>query len=494
MNGISYAEALVKARRYDVSIGESSVNEFFIEAADYICEAAIEEDVMLDEEVNFDLVVEAVIGLMSDEQLAMENVEDFVMEASMYILNEFKKVTAKKALEKATKHASRAAQSTVAGGVKADDRTKEAAKDLVKAVKIAKATGDETTLDKAKEVGKNLRAVRKDPTKEQFAKSVFAGKGRKVNPNKTEATSQVVKDKLSRRAAKKAAAEAAQKKAAEAAAKAVTQTSTPANDNISDAAKKTIGSKIADGAKAAGDWIRKNPGKTALGVGGAAALTGGTIYAAKKIAAKRKAAAAAKEEIKENYEYPEYMDLLEAVIAEFTSEEIVSENASELACEIADFLIESEIINEKIELGRFNHLKMDKDGNMVKQNPVIGYAKDAKDVVKSGVKSVGNAIGTGAGKISDFAKKHPVGAGAAAIGAGAVGAATAIAAKKIADKKKAAKQNQEEVKENYEYEEYETLVENVIGYFMSDEEIMSENANEIAMATADYFIENIDNM
>ena len=96
--------------------------------------------------------------------------------------------------------------------------------------------------------------------------------------------------------------------------------------------------------------------------------------------------------------------------------------------------------------------------------------------------------------VANYVKKHPGKTAAAGAGLAAVGVGTAIAAKKIADKKKAAKENQEEVKENYEYEEYETLVENVIGYFMSEEEIMSENASEIATATADYFIENIDNM
>ena len=93
----------------------------------------------------------------------------------------------------------------------------------------------------------------------------------------------------------------------------------------------------------------------------------------------------------------------------------------------------------------------------------------------------------GKNAIKGFGKK-------AAIGAAAIGAATAagIAAKKIHDKKKAAAQNQEEVKENYEYDEYETLIEGVINCFMSDEEIMAENANDIAMATADYMIENVD--
>ena len=126
---------------------------------------------------------------------------------------------------------------------------------------------------------------------------------------------------------------------------------------------------------------------------------------------------------------------------------------------------------------------------------VVAMLEKDEIVSVPGTEKVDRKIGQKAkiiGKnVADWAKKHPgkVAAGAAVLGTGA-----AIAAKKIADKKKAAKQNQEEVKENYEYEEYETLVENVIGYFMSEEEIMSENANDIAMATADYFVEHIDEM
>ena len=126
--------------------------------------------------------------------------------------------------------------------------------------------------------------------------------------------------------------------------------------------------------------------------------------------------------------------------------------------------------------------------DMLEKNEIVPVPGTEKVDRKIGQKA--KIIGK---NVADYVKNHP-GKAAAGAGLAAVGVGTAIAAKKIADKKKAAKQNQEEVKENYEYEEYETLVENVIGYFMSDEEIMSENANEIAIATADYFIENIDNM
>ena len=126
-----------------------------------------------------------------------------------------------------------------------------------------------------------------------------------------------------------------------------------------------------------------------------------------------------------------------------------------------------------------------------------GKLKDARLANAAAATMASKAKNDTNGAAFEYGKEALKGVGKkAAIGAGvaAAGAAAAIAAKKIADKKKAAKQNQEEVKENYEYEEYETLVENVIGYFMSEEEIMSENASEIATTTADYFIENIDNM
>ena len=55
-------------------------------------------------------------------------------------------------IEKAEKLAKRAAQSTVAQGVKADDKAHDAAQALIKARKMAKAEGDEKTVEKVKEV------------------------------------------------------------------------------------------------------------------------------------------------------------------------------------------------------------------------------------------------------------------------------------------------------------------------------------------------------
>ena len=119
---------------------------------------------------------------------------------------------------------------------------------------------------------------------------------------------------------------------------------------------------------------------------------------------------------------------------------------------------------EKIEV-------LDKDNNVINKPAIKDHVKGAAAFVGKHKKAVG------------------IGAGALAVGASA-----AIAAKKIHDKKKAAAQNQEQVKENYEYDEYAGLLEAVINGFMSEEEIMSENANEIAIATADYMIKNVDSL
>lgn len=93
-------------------------------------------------------------------------------------------------------------------------------------------------------------------------------------------------------------------------------------------------------------------------------------------------------------------------------------------------------------------------------------------------------------KAVDFVKNHKkqIGIGAGVAGAGI---AAGIAAKKIYDKKKAAAAAREEVKENYEYDEFDTVIEAVISNFMSDEEVMSENCDQIAMESANYLIDNI---
>lgn len=94
--------------------------------------------------------------------------------------------------------------------------------------------------------------------------------------------------------------------------------------------------------KAAGNWIKNNPGKTAAGIAGAAALTAGGIYAAKKIKAKRDAAKKAnKEHVKENYEYEEYPILCESIISNLTEEELFAENCLEFVSYIADYMVEN---------------------------------------------------------------------------------------------------------------------------------------------------------
>jgi len=282
------------------------------------------------------------------------------------------------------------------------------------------------------------------------------------------------------KAAEAAAKEAAKKnskaaaKASEIVKKAAEEKNLPAvvNQNTSLATIPSEGGEKAKNiAGKAADWIKANPGKAA-GIGaGVAAATAGGIFAAKKIADRKKAAAKEKEEeVKENYEYPEYVELVEFVVANMTEEEIMAENASEFACEVADYMIESQMIDTK----------------------VVG--DKAKETLGSKIKNAASAVGTAAKNVGTAIKNNPGKTAAIGAGVAATGAAAAIAAKKISDKKKAAQQNQEEVKENFEYEEYEGLIEAVIGGFMSEEEIMSENATQIAIATADYIIDNIDSI
>lgn len=88
-------------------------------------------------------------------------------------------------------------------------------------------------------------------------------------------------------------------------------------------------------------WIKENPMKAGVAiVGGSVVITGAAVAAAKAIANKKKAQEEKQEEVKENYEYPEYKALVEAVISDFTEEEIMAENASDMACAVADILIE----------------------------------------------------------------------------------------------------------------------------------------------------------
>ena len=217
---------------------------------------------------------------------------------------------------------------------------------------------------------------------------------------------------------------------------------------------RKIGQKAKIIGKNVADWAKKHPGKVAAG---AAVLGTGAAIAAKKIADKKKAAKQNQEEVKENYEYPEYTDLIEAVISCFTEEEVMAENACDFACEVANYLIEAQMI-------------------------------DCKVVDGKAVETVGSKVKNVAGKVGTIVKNNPGKTAAVAGTAAVLGTGAAIAAKKIADKKKAAKEADQEVKENFEYEEYKSLVEAIINDF-SKEEVMAENASEMACTIADILIE-----
>ena len=173
--------------------------------------------------------------------------------------------------------------------------------------------------------------------------------------------------------------------------------------------------------------------------------------------------------------------VVESVIAAMTEDQINMENAAQFAIETAEFIVAEaakDVLSAKLAGFNPNEWKMNKKTGALEPNSkVIAKALDTKDNVVDAAKNVAGA-----------AKRHP-GKAAAIVGtAAAVGTGAAIAAKKIADKKKAAKQNQEEVKENFEYEEYKSLVEAIINDF-SKEEVMAENASEMACTIADILIE-----
>ena len=156
--------------------------------------------------------------------------------------------------------------------------------------------------------------------------------------------------------------------------------------------------------------------------------------------------------------------IVEAVVAAMNEDQINMENAATFAIECAEYIVQE---------GGLRKFKREVARNQAKAQAQVEKNKPAI------AKAVSNM-----GKWAKDHKKQIAGtAGAAALAGGAL-----YAAKKIADKKKAAKENQEEVKENYEFEEYNTLIEAVIDGF-TEEEVMAENVSEMACAVADILIE-----
>lgn len=177
-------------------------------------------------------------------------------------------------------------------------------------------------------------------------------------------------------------------------------------------------------------------------------------------------------------EYVEYQEICEAVIAAMSDEQINLENASELVIETANYIIS--------ERSALRTLKRGVERNQAKQ----GTTAVANINGNTEVSTIGKKVANGAKGVGNWIKNHKGAAAGIGAGVAAAGVGAAIAAKKISDKKKAAQENQEEVKENYEYPEYMSLVEAVVASF-SEEELMQENASEFACEVADYMIENV---
>lgn len=167
-------------------------------------------------------------------------------------------------------------------------------------------------------------------------------------------------------------------------------------------------------------------------------------------------------------DYVEYQTVVEAVIANLNESQIEKENCSEFVFEAANYLIEKS-----------------NDSNFIDCN-VNSKGKAVLADFKAFAHDVGSDVKRKIADTAENVKKHP--GKTAAVVAGAAGAA--VLAKKIADKKKKAKEEQQQnVKENYEYPEFNSLLEAVIDGF-TEEEIMAENASEMAETIANILIEN----
>lgn len=164
-------------------------------------------------------------------------------------------------------------------------------------------------------------------------------------------------------------------------------------------------------------------------------------------------------------DYSQYQDIVEAVISNLNPDQLELENCAEFVLEAADYIIKisEDITFDTVEIGK----------NKFANKTPINMVKSAAYKTTVGAKN-----------------HHPVRAGLVA--AGGVAAAGALA-KSIADKKKAAARVKEDVqKENYEYPEYDKLLETIINSF-TEEEVMNENSSEMAINIADILIEKAEN-
>ena len=246
-----------------------AMDESVISIADIVAESAEEDGVPFSECAGYENIVEAVIGAMNEDQLAMENSATFALEVADFICEmnaRQAKKAGKTAVEMALKDSKRAGEAAISGGAKAAEKVADAAKKLENAGKTASNLGKEDLVDK-------------------------------INAGKEALGAAVEKSK-----------------------------------NVP---QKEI--KDLSALKKAANWAKDH--KKGLAIGAAAAAgVGAAALAAKKIAVKKKAEK--QEDVKENCEYPEYNLLVEAIIGDFTDEEVMAENASEMACTIADILIE----------------------------------------------------------------------------------------------------------------------------------------------------------
>lgn len=310
--------------------------------AEAVCEAtAIDEEATdFSDFAEYAQVMEAFIDILPDEVISMEGVEDLVVECVDYIITEFSPLRSmKRGIERAAEKVK--GKLTVDQFNNINDIAKQAGMPTLEPKNVPK--------NMVAKVVQTLTPKERNKKKAEALKQIAQKRNVLALPDHGDpkkypvATGKVVKsalDKLNSEDTSKA------KRAARNVAKSVSDAKNlPAN--VSTNALAVI-DKAANGGK--DSFLKKHGKKLALGAGAAAGVAGVGL-AAKAIASRRKAAAKKKdkspEEVKnESYEYPEYQAMIEAIIGDFTEEEIMAENAAEMATAIAETLIESAMASD----------------------------------------------------------------------------------------------------------------------------------------------------
>ena len=334
-----YKQLMVGMRSGLVNMALSEcMSEESLYMAEAVCEAtAIDEEVTdYSDYSEYAQIMEAFIDILPDEVIAMEGVEDLVVECVDYIIAESSPLrTMKRSIERTAEKAGK--RLTADQFHKINDIAKQSGmptlepKNVPKRM-VARAVQTLTPKERNKKKAEALRQIAQK-------RNVLALPDHGDKKNLPVATGRKIKSALDKVNLKDIPASALKNGKSGSDAK-----NLPAN--VSKNALAVI-NKAADGK----DGFMKKHGKKLALAGGALAGAAGVGLAAKAIASHRKAAAkkkdkSAEEVKKESYEYPEYQAMIEAIIGDFSEEEIMAENAAEMATAIAETLIESAMASD----------------------------------------------------------------------------------------------------------------------------------------------------